>query len=93
MIAVRTLLTWHIDLDIREDGDKETRTTASLRLPDETWLRGEGRARRHPHDPVQNRVGEELAAARALNELARLLLSKAADDIENTTHRPAHPAM
>ncbi|PWI44417.1 DUF1876 domain-containing protein [Streptomyces sp. ICBB 8177] len=86
-------LEWHIDLDFSEDGDKDTRTAASLRLPDDTRMRAEGHARRHPHDPLQTKVGEELAAARALNDLARQLLAKAADDIESATHHPAHPAM
>ena len=90
---MQALLKWHIDMDIREDGDTDTRTAAFLRLPDDTELHAEGRARRHPHDPLQTRVGEELAAARALNDLARQLLAKAADDIERETHVPAHPAM
>lgn len=92
-MAMQALLKWHIDLDIREDGDGDTRTSAFLRLPDETELHAEGRARRHPHDPLQTKVGEELAAARALNDLARQLLTKAAADIEHSTHRPAHPSM
>jgi hypothetical protein len=92
-MAMQALLKWHIDLDIQEDGDKNTLTAAFLRLPDDTELRAEGRARRHPRDPLQTKVGEELAAARALNDLARQLLAKAADDIEQATHKPAHPAM
>jgi Domain of unknown function (DUF1876) len=92
-MAMQALLKWHIDLDITEDGDKNTLTAAYLRLPDDAELRSEGRARRHPHDRLQNKVGEELAAARALNDLARQLLSKAADDIEQATHQPAHPTM
>jgi hypothetical protein len=90
---MESLLEWHIDMDFQEVGDKDTRTAASLRLPDSTELHAEGHARRHPKDPMQTQVGEELAAARALNELARLLLAKAADDIEKVTHVPAHPTM
>ncbi len=92
-MAMETQVEWHIDLDFQEIGDRDTRTECSLRLPDNTEMHAEGHARRHPGDPVQTQVGEELAAARALNELARQLLAKAADDIEKVTHIPAHPRM
>ena len=45
-------------------------------------LGGWGRARRNPADPDVPRVGEELAAARALSDLAHALLDEAADLIE-----------
>ncbi|TLS47166.1 DUF1876 domain-containing protein [Streptomyces montanus] len=83
-------LNWHIDLDI-ERTETESEATASLRLPDSTLLTTRGHARRNPDDPEQARVGEELATARALNDLARRLLRKAANEIEETTHSPAHP--
>lgn len=83
-------LNWHIDLDI-ERSDIESEATATLRLPDATRLTTRGHARRNPSDPEQDRVGEELAAARALNDLARRLLRKAAHEIEETTRAPAHP--
>ncbi|MGW0826131.1 DUF1876 domain-containing protein [Streptomyces sp. NPDC002845] len=83
-------LNWHIDLDIERTDDK-SEATASLRLPDTTRLTARGRSRRNPDDPAQSRVGEELATARALNDLARRLLRKAAHEIEETTHTPAHP--
>ena len=56
-------------------------------------LRGEriggwGRARRSPGDPAVPRVGEELATARALTDLAHHLLEKAAHEIEAFEHRP-----
>ncbi|CCB72963.1 MULTISPECIES: DUF1876 domain-containing protein [Streptomycetaceae] len=90
---MKALLEWHIDLGFQEIGHRDTRTAVSLRLPDNTELHAEGHARKHPDDPRQTQVGEELAAARALNELARQLLAKAADDIEHATHIPAHPTM
>jgi hypothetical protein len=83
-------LNWHIDLDI-ERTDTESSATATLQLPDSTRLTTHGHARRNPSDPEQARVGEELATARALNDLARRLLRKAAHEIEETTHAPAHP--
>ncbi|WP_374064257.1 DUF1876 domain-containing protein [Streptomyces himalayensis] len=89
-IAMQNDATWHVDLGIQEDGN-DTGANAALRLPDSTELKAHGHAKRHPDDPVQNRVGEELAAARALNDLARQLLRKAAHEIEEATHVPAHP--
>lgn len=92
VVVMQTLVGWHIEMDFREDGAR-TKAAAMVRLPDGTELRSHGHANRHPSDPGQERVGEELAAARALNDLARQLLSKAADEIEDVTHMPAHPRM
>ncbi|MEY9965297.1 hypothetical protein ABIA33_003339 [Streptacidiphilus sp. MAP12-16] len=87
-----TLVRWHIEMDFHE-GSSKTRAAVLLRLPDGTELRAHGHASKHPNDDLQTRVGEELAAARTLNDLARQLLAKAAHDIEESTHVPAHPAM
>jgi hypothetical protein len=80
---------WHVELEFSED---ETRTDAAalLRLPDGTELTAKGHARRNPVDPAQARIGEEIAGARALSSLMHQLLDKAASEIEETTHRPAH---
>jgi hypothetical protein len=43
---------------------------------------GWGRARRSPSDPVIPHIGQEVAAARALSDLAHQLLSSAADELE-----------
>jgi hypothetical protein len=83
---------WQIQLDFHE-GPTKTRAAVVLTLPDGTELRAHGHASKHPQDPVQARVGEELAAARTLNDLARQLLAKAAEDIEEKTHIPAHPSL
>ncbi|MEU1299775.1 DUF1876 domain-containing protein [Streptomyces shenzhenensis] len=83
-------LTWRIELDI-EQTDDESKATASIRLPDSTRLSSHGKSRRHPDDPVRTQVGEELATARALNGLAQRILRKAAHEIEQSTHQPAHP--
>jgi hypothetical protein len=37
----------------------------------------------------QPRIGEEIAAARALSDLTHQLLDKAAGEISEVTHRPA----
>jgi hypothetical protein len=86
------LVGWHIEMDFRTV-ESRTKAAALLRLPDGTELRAHGHSNRHPNDPAQTRVGEELAAARALNDLARQLLGKASHEIEDVTKIPAHPAM
>ncbi|MFC5997089.1 DUF1876 domain-containing protein [Pseudonocardia hispaniensis] len=82
---------WHIEVEFQED-ERDVHTAAALllRLPDGTELRARGKAKRNPADPAQPRIGEEIAAARALSELVHLLLDKAAGEIEEVTHRPAH---
>lgn len=89
---MQTIVGWHSEVIFREAGPK-TRATALLRLPDGTELRSHGHASKHPDDPVQTRIGEELAAARALNDLARQLLARASEHIESSTHIPARPAL
>jgi Domain of unknown function (DUF1876) len=71
---------WTIEVLLEED-QSETEATALLRVGDRE-LGGWGRARRNPHDPERPRVGEELAAARALSELSHKLVEAAAAEIE-----------
>ncbi|GEL17714.1 DUF1876 domain-containing protein [Pseudonocardia asaccharolytica] len=82
---------WHIEVEFKED-ERDVNTAAALllRLPDGTELRARGQAKRNPADPAQPRIGEEIAAARALSDLVHQLLDKAASEIEAVTHRPAH---
>ncbi|NBM16334.1 DUF1876 domain-containing protein [Streptomyces sp. GC420] len=89
---MQTIVGWHVELEFQEVENK-THAAALVRLPDGTEMRGHGRAIRHRGDPEQQRVGEEIAAARALNELARDLLKKAGVEIEEATHLKAHVAM
>jgi hypothetical protein len=77
--------TWTVEILLSEDEDR-TRADAYLRAPGRevaAW----GRARRNPADADLPSIGEELAAARALSELAHRLLSDAADTIERTEGR------
>ncbi|NGN67979.1 DUF1876 domain-containing protein [Streptomyces sp. A7024] len=83
---MRNIAGWHIEMDFLED-DYDTRATALLRLSDGTELTAHGGAKRHPSDPGQRLVGEEIAAARALTELARQLLEKASAEIQRATHQ------
>jgi hypothetical protein len=50
---------------------------------------GWGRARRNPSDPDRPRLGDELATARALSDLAHRLLDDVASQIEAAEGQPA----
>ena len=56
-------------------------------------MTGHGLARRHPDDQEVTQIGEEIAAARALSDLAHQLLGDAAGQIEGITHQRAHLAL
>lgn len=91
---MKTIVGWHVDIEFTEDEVAgKTRAACMVRLPDGTELRAHGHAKRHPDDMEQQRVGEEIAAARCLNELSRNLMKKAGGEIEEVTHIPAHLAM
>ena len=64
-----------------------SRADAGLSGPSED-LRGWGRSRRNPTDPDLPAVGEEVAAARALTDLAHHLLEAAAHRIESWEGHP-----
>lgn len=80
---------WTVSVTFAED---ETRTDAkaTVTLADGTELTANGYARRNPADPAKPQIGEEIATARALSHLVHELLDKAADEIEDVTHEPAH---
>ena len=82
---------WPVEISLHEEG-RETR--AEARLTRETGgMVGHGLARRNPDDQEITQIGEEIAAARALSDLAHQLLSDAAGQIEGITHRRAHLAL
>jgi hypothetical protein len=82
---------WTVEIHIDEHEDqRQTIAEALLRVDGQTDLRGVGRAQRNPHDQEVPAIGDELAAARALGDLARRLRESAAGDIERVTHKPAH---
>ncbi|MFJ9819896.1 DUF1876 domain-containing protein [Streptomyces sp. NPDC101151] len=87
---METVVGWHVELEFRED-DQHTRAAALVRLPDGTEVRAHGSASRHSIDANQPRVGEEIAGARALNELAMQLLTKAHGEIDAESGRISHP--
>ncbi|GGJ23643.1 DUF1876 domain-containing protein [Streptomyces brasiliensis] len=87
---MHTAVGWHIEMEFMED-EQHTRAAALVRLPDGTEVRAHGQASRHHTDSNQPRVGEEIAGARALNELAMQLLSKAHTEIDADSGRISHP--
>jgi hypothetical protein len=90
IVMMHTTVGWHVELEFTED-DQHTRAVAMVRLPDGTEVRAHGHASRHRVDSQQPRVGEEVAGARALNELAMQLLTKAHDEIDAASGRVSHP--
>ncbi|MFI0467289.1 MULTISPECIES: DUF1876 domain-containing protein [Saccharopolyspora] len=80
---------WTVDVYLDEDID-HTHAEARLRVPAAGELHGKGAARRNPQDRSVPEIGDELAAARALFDLARRLLRTAEDEVERMTGHPAH---
>ncbi len=78
--------TWQLNVSIDEH---ETRTRAKVRL---SWrgieLVGAGLARLNPDDEPVVEIGDELAVARALSDLANQLFALTESDIEASTHKP-----
>ena len=88
--------TWHVAVHLFDADDIDphgsvTSAHARLTTSSGTTLDGYGRARRNPHDPDVREIGEELAAARALRDLADRLLRATSDDIADIEHRQVHP--
>ncbi|KAA1427353.1 DUF1876 domain-containing protein [Nocardioides antri] len=82
-----TTKTWTVQVNIDEDGD-DTYADAILTADNKTEIHGRGVSRRHPRDEAVPHIGDELASARALSDLAHQLLSMAAGEIEDHTHTP-----
>jgi Rv2632c-like len=79
---------WSVTLSVSELDD-ETQAEASLVMPDGSQLSGHGRARRNPADQNITKIGEEIAVARSLSDLAHRLLHAATADVERVTHERA----
>lgn len=75
-----SVLVLQVQIALTDEGDR-TRAEAVLDLAG-TQFHGLGHARRAPGDPDVPIVGEELAASRALSDLAHKLLDAAATRIE-----------
>lgn len=75
---------WTVHVYITEDGD-DTQARAVLTSPETSTLAGRGVARRNPIDRPVPEIGDELAASRALEDLAIRLHDVASDDIVQLT--------
>ena len=83
-----TIDSWPVEISLREEGRE---TWAEARLTKRAGgMVGHGLARRNPDDQEVTQIGEQIAAARALSDLAHQLLSAAAGQIEDITHQRAH---
>ncbi|QZY30409.1 DUF1876 domain-containing protein [Nocardioides coralli] len=80
-----TTKTWTVQVHLDEQGD-DTFADAVVEIEGRAEMHGRGTSRRNPADEASPRIGDELAAARALSDLAHELLSVAASDIEARTH-------
>ena len=80
---------WSVSLSIAET-DGQTRAEARLVTSGGDQLAGHGQARRNPAAREMARIGAQLAAARALSDLAGQLVHAAATAIEDATHEQAH---
>lgn len=88
MRTMRYVKRWSVQIFLSEQDDETTYAEARLRTHDDTHLVGTGVAKRNPHDINVPEIGDELATARALSELAHKLLHAAAEDIEAITAKP-----
>jgi len=80
---------WKVNIELTED-DRMTHATAFLQTgTGADRLVGRGEARCNPIDRDVPEIGDELAAARALSDLAHLLLDATVSDIEAITHNRA----
>jgi hypothetical protein len=79
---------WTVEIVFTEEGSS-TRADAILETGS-TRHHGWGQSHRNPQDPDVPRIGSEIAAARALEDLVRKLLEEAEDDIAEHTGEQAH---
>jgi hypothetical protein len=77
--------TWHVDLFIYEDDDR-TSVRAVLHADSSEQREAYGRSIRTPRDLAVPEVGDEVAAAAALYNLADVLRQTAAEDISEIEH-------
>lgn len=82
---MRTVRHWTVDVYVGEDGE-DTYAEAALNDDVGNHVLGTGRATLNPADPDVPEIGDEIAVARALNDLGHRLLNTAATDLESVTH-------
>lgn len=79
---------WHVTIHLFEDR-AQTGARASLSAGNRELV-GHGEAHRSPYDSDVPRIGDELAAGRALLDLGRQLLRETEQDIETIEGHPVH---
>jgi hypothetical protein len=80
---------WSLTMSVGEI-DGETDAEAYLVISGGDRLIGRGKARLNPADRDVQKIGAEIAVARALSDLAHQLIHAAAVDIEGVTHEQTH---
>jgi hypothetical protein len=75
-----TFRTWDVSIGIGERA-RRTHATAQLHTDGVTELSGTGTAYLSPGEPAGPHIGAELAVARALSDLVRLLVQHATTDV------------
>lgn len=80
VVSTPHVTTWTVTVQVYEHGD-DTSARAVLHAGADVDLVGRGTAHRNPHDPAVPEIGDEVAVARALLQLAESLLSAAHDDM------------
>jgi len=87
---------WSVEIVIDEHEAEDagvgsrTRARARLHTGDGIALVGVGLARRNPRDSEVPEIGDELAAARALADLAHQLIEATVADLEAATRERIH---
>jgi hypothetical protein len=90
-VKVASVKRWKVDIYIDEHAEqRHTYAEARLHTGDPTDVRGVGRSWRHPRDLEIPEIGDELAAARALEHLAAKLRTAAAEDIAGVSAAASH---
>jgi hypothetical protein len=72
---------WRVEILINDD-DHKTQAHARLDTHDDLHTHGQGSARRSPIDTNPSQIRDQLAAARALSELANKLAARAGRDLQ-----------
>ena len=90
-----TTTTWSVEIQLFE-GDDDTSAKATLISGQGAARRrtvtGSGRAHRKEGDAAVAEIGAEIAAARAMRDLADKLLSVASDDLSAVEEKDVHLA-
>lgn len=81
---------WAVDVVIDEDAQTRRTSARATLHTDRADIAGKGEAKRDPHDAEQPTIGDQIAVARALLDLADTLLKSAEAEITALTHQPAH---